>query len=167
MRRPDPPGTVAVGRADAPTGGPDRRLGEARLVAAVERDVVRHDHVRAAADPDARDVDAALGEHVELGDQREGVHDDAVADHRGHVRVEHARRRQAELEHLVAANHGMAGVVAALVAHDHRGPLGQEVGRLALALVAPLEPHDDRGGHQRAPAMRGAGQRGRKAPSST
>src|SRR5688500_720926 len=49
----------------------------------------------------------------------------------------------------------MAGVVAALVAHDHRDLLGQEVGRLALALVAPLEPDDDCRRHQqRLPEMK-------------
>src|SRR6185295_13081444 len=45
----------------------------------------------------------------------------------------------------------MAGVVAALVADHHRGLLGQEVGRLALALVAPLQPDDHGGRHQRHP----------------
>src|SRR4026208_1240694 len=43
----------------------------------------------------------------------------------------------------------MARVVAALVAHDHPDLLREEVGRLALAFVAPLEPDDHRGRHQR------------------
>jgi hypothetical protein len=144
----EPPGTIAIRRADASTRRPHRGIGEACLVAAVEGHVVRHDHVRAPADAHARDIDAALGEHVELGDQRQRVHDDAVADHRGHVRVEHARRRETQLEHLVAADDGVAGVVATLVADDHRGPLREEVRRLALAFVTPLEPDDDRGRHQ-------------------
>ena len=145
----EPPGAVAVGRADAAAGRADLRAAEARLVRPVEGDVVRHDHVRAAADPDAADVDAARREHVELVDQRDRVDDDAVADDRRDVRVEHAGRREPELEDLVAADDGVAGVVAALVAHDHRDLLGQEVGRLALALVAPLEPDDHGGRHQR------------------
>ena len=66
------------------------------------------------------------------------------------VRVEHARRRQLELEDLVPADDGVAGVVATLVAHDHGRLLGQEVGRLALALVAPLQPDDHGSRHQRA-----------------
>src|SRR3954471_13092566 len=45
----------------------------------------------------------------------------------------------------------MAGVVAALVADDERRLLGEEVGGLALALVAPLEPDDHGGRHQAAP----------------
>ena len=43
----------------------------------------------------------------------------------------------------------VAGVVAALVAHDHGDLLGEEVGGLALALVAPLEADDHGGRHQR------------------
>ena len=66
----DPPGTIAVGRPDPATGRADLGRREPVLVALIERDVVRHDHVRAAADPDAGDVDPALGEHVELGDER-------------------------------------------------------------------------------------------------
>ena len=108
------------------------------------------------------DVDAARGEHVELVDQRHRVDDDAVADDRRDVRVEHARRRQVELEDLVAADDRVAGVVAALVADDHRDLLGQEVGRLALALVAPLEPDDHGGGHQDALPI-AAGRRPRRS----
>ncbi len=62
--------------------------------------------------------------------------------------IQDARRDEVKLEDLVAADDGVAGVVAALVADDHRDLLGEEVGRLALALVAPLQPDDDRGRHQ-------------------
>jgi hypothetical protein len=53
------------------------------------------------------------------------------------VRVEHARRAQLELDGLVAHDHGVAGVVAALVADDDRDVLREEVGGLAL----PSSPH--------------------------
>ena len=56
-----------------------------------------------------------------------------------------------ELEDLVAAHDGVARVVAALVADDHRDLFREEVGRLALALVAPLQPDDHGRGHQRLP----------------
>ena len=80
------------------------------------------------------------------------------------VRVEHARRDEVELEDLVAEHDRVAGVVAALVADGHRDLLGQEVGRLALALVAPLEPDDDGGRHQpTASASRGPRRPARRA----
>ena len=50
----DAPGAVAVGRPDAAAGRADLGAGEAGLVRPVEGHVVRHDHVRAAADPDLR-----------------------------------------------------------------------------------------------------------------
>ena len=49
---------------------------------------------------------------------------------------------QVELEHLAVADDRVAGVVAALVADDHVGPLGEQVDDLALALVAPLGADD-------------------------
>ena len=147
---------------------PTFAVAEARLSSAVERDVVRHDHVRSAADPDARRVDAARREHVELADQGRRVDDDARADDGRDVRVEDARRDEVELEDLVAEHDRVAGVVAALVADDHRDLLGEEVGRLALALVAPLEPDDHRGRHQRATSATVTGRltANEKAPGS-
>ena len=146
----NPPGPIAVRRSNAAPGRANLRVAEPRLVADVQGHVVRHDHVRAAAHPDAGDIDAARGEHVQLVDQGDRIDHHAVADDRGDVRVEHARWRQAKFEDLVALDHGVAGVVATLVADDHGHPLGQEVRHLALALVAPLEPDDHRGRHQAA-----------------
>ena len=147
---------------------PTLRVAQSRLVGDVEGHVVRHDHVRAAADPDAGDVDPARAQHVELVDEGHGVDHHAVADDRGDVRIQDARWRQPQLEDLVAVDDRVAGVVAALVAHHHRDLLGQEIGRLALALVAPLQPDDHRSRHQRAPeprigAVGGRGEGGRRA----
>ena len=145
---------------------PDLGAAQSRLVRPVQGHVVRHDHVRAAADPDPADVDAARGEHVQLVDERDRVDDDAVADDRRDVRIQHARRRQPKLEHLVAADDRVAGVVAALVANDHRDLLGQEVRRLALALVAPLQPDDHGSRHQRSLLNRGSATRGVEAKAA-
>ena len=147
---------------------PTLAAAEARLVALVERHVVRHDHVRAAADADLGHVDALGGEHVQLADQRRRVDHHAVADDRRDVRVHHPRRAQLELERLVAHDHRVAGVVAALVADHHRGLLGEEVGGLPLALVPPLEADDHGRGHARASGHKStparAGVTGRRLP---
>ena len=50
--------------------------------------------------------------------QHRGVDDDAVADDRGDVRVEHAARHELEREHLVVDDDAVARVVTTLVAHD-------------------------------------------------
>ena len=145
--QPDPQRPVGVGRADPPPRRPDLAVAEAGLHRPVQGHVVRHDHVRRAAHPNPRHVDPARDQHVELGDQGGRVDDDPGADDRGDVRVQHARRDEVQLEDLVAADDRVAGVVATLVADDHRHLLGQEVRRLALALVAPLEPDDHGGRH--------------------
>ena len=86
-------------------------------------------------------------EHVELGDEHRRVDHHAVADHRGDVRVEHAARHQLQREHLAVDHDAVAGVVAALVAHDQVALLGQVVGEAALALVTPLGADDHRARH--------------------
>ena len=94
-------------------------------------------------------VDAAALEHVELVEQHHGVDHHTVADDRRHPRVEHAARHELELEHLAVDHERVAGVVPALVAHDHRRLFGEVVGELALALVAPLGADDHCAGHKR------------------
>ena len=125
--------------------------GQPGLHRPVEGQVVGHDHVRVAADPHRRGFDAARGQRVELADQRVGVDHDAGADDAADVGIENAGGHEVELEHLASRLDGVAGVVAALVAHDHGHLLGQEVGGLALALVAPLKPDDYGGRHRQAP----------------
>jgi hypothetical protein len=115
--------------------------------------VVRHDDVRGTADADASGVHASLREHGHLVDERPWIDDDAGADDRRDVRVQHATGHEVELEDLVADDDGVAGVVTALVAHDHVDRAGQQVDGLAFAFVAPLQPDDDAGRHQLAPVL--------------
>ena len=151
----DPQGAVGVGRPDPAMGRADGVTAQACLHRRVLGHVVRQDQVGVPADPDLGRVDPPLGEHVQLGDQGRRVDHHARPDHAADVRVEHARRDEVELEHLVAQDDRVAGVVATLVADGHGHLLGQEVGRLALALVAPLEADDHGGGHQVRPRAAG------------
>ena len=95
------------------------------------------------------DVDAAPAQALELLDQHRRVDHDAVADHAGPPGIEDPRRDQVELELLAVADDRVAGVVAALEAHDHVRVLGEQVDDLALPLVAPLGTDDDDSWHQR------------------
>ena len=62
---------------------PDGLAAEPRLQRRVQGDVVGHDHVGVPADPDlGRRRCRALGEHVQLVDQRRRVDHDARPDHR-------------------------------------------------------------------------------------
>ena len=140
---------VGVGRADAALGGAQAVLAQPALGEAVELGVVRHDHVGVAADQQPAAVDAAGLEAVDLADQHAGVDDHAVADDRRDPWVEDPARDELEGERLVLDDDGVAGVVPALVAHHDLHVGGEEVGELALPLVAPLGAHDNCSGHAR------------------
>ena len=96
----------------------------------------------------AADVDAAALEPLDLVEQHLRVDHDAVADRAGQARVEDPRRDQVELELLAVAHDRVAGVVAALKADHEVGLLGEQVGDLALAFVAPLGAHYDYSWHR-------------------
>ena len=138
---------VDVARADAAPGGADLELAELLLVGAVEEQVVRHDQVGVAADAQVVAADAARAQGVELAEQDVRVDHHAVADDAGLGLVEDARRDEVQLELLAVAHDRVAGVVAALEARDHVGLLGQQVGDLAFALVAPLGADHHGTGH--------------------
>ncbi len=83
----------------------------------------------------------------ELVEQHAGVHHHAVADHVAQAGCEDPGRDEVQGEVLaVGEHHRVAGVVAALVAHHPLDLATEQVGGLALALVAPLgaDQHDRR-----------------------
>ena len=135
---PEPQRLVGVAGADPPAGRAQRELAQLQLAGGVEQHVVGHDQVRVGRDLQVADVDAAPAQAVDLLEQDLRVEDDAVADHADLVGMEDARGDQVELELLAAADDRVAGVVAALEADDHVGLVGEQIGDLPLALVAPL-----------------------------
>ena len=131
-------GLVGVAGADAAAGRADLQAAEFRLSREVQEHVVGHDQVRVGGDAQAADVHAPRAQVVELVDEHLRVDHDAVADHAELARVEDPRGDQVELPLFLAADDRVAGVVAALEAHDGVAVLGQEIGDLPLALIAPL-----------------------------
>jgi hypothetical protein len=102
--------------------------------------------MRAIADVEAPlDVDAVLDQLVDLGGEGVGIEHDAIADRAAHPRMEDPARDLVEDEALVADVDRVAGVRAALVAHDPVRALGHHVDELALPFVAPLRADDDDG----------------------
>ena len=138
---------VRVRRTDAALRRAELVLSQPTLGERVELLVVREDQMRVAAHEQPAAVDALLSEPVELREQHRGVDHDAVADDRRDVVVEDAARHQLQSERLTADDDRVPGVVPALVADDDLHLLGDEVGELALALVAPLRADHDRCGH--------------------
>ena len=130
---------VFIGRSDAAFGRAKALHGVrgfAHLVQlAMDRQhqdrVLRHDQRV------GRDLHAGRSDARDLLKQRPGIDHDAVADD-GALLLDDARGKQRELVGLVADDDGMAGIVAALEAHDHLGPVGEPIDDLAFAFVAPL-----------------------------
>ena len=131
------------------------------LLELVEQHVVRHDEVGPVADEQVLAVESGRGKAVELGDERRGVDDHAVAEQVAGAGVEDARRDQVQLEVAVRVDHGVAGVVPATVANDEIGLVGKVVDHAALSFVAPLGADDGDDGHGVATRTSAAG----KAPS--
>ena len=92
-------------------------------------------------------VEVPVSDHVHLGEKNLGIDHAAGADHRDAMRIEHARGDQRESDLLLTDDDGVAGVVAALIANDEVGRLGEVVGDPALALVTPLRSENDVGRH--------------------
>ena len=84
---------------------------------------------------------------VDLLEQHAEVDDDAVADDRRAARREDARRQQVQRVLLAVDDDGVPGVVAAVELDDGVDPAAEQVGRLALAFVAPLGADQNDRGH--------------------
>ena len=140
---------VFVGRADAAAGGADAALAAQAFARQVDGAVVGHDQVRAVADLQQLVLreEAALPQLIDLGEEHGRIDDHAVADHAHFPGVQDAGRNQVQDRLVAIDDHGVAGIVAALVASDDVGVLGQKVDDLPLALIAPLRSDDDYCGH--------------------
>ena len=108
---------------------------------AVEVLVVGHDNVGIARDAQALAGNALALERVELLEHNGGVDDAAVADDRERARVHDAGRDLVKGQLVAICDHRVARVGTALVTADAVEIAGDEVGDLALTLVAPLGSH--------------------------
>ncbi len=143
---PEPHRLVGVAGADAALRRPDRQLAEAPLARLVDRHVPRHDQVGVAGEAYEAGFHAARAKVVELRDEDRRVDDAARADH-ALLALQDPRGDVLQLVRLAVGHDRVAGVGAAVVAADEVGVTGEQVDDLALALVTPLGPDDDGGGH--------------------
>ena len=84
------------------------------------------------------ELDTLGAQRIEFSEQDGGVYDNAVADHRRDVRVEHARRDELEGKSLPQDNDSVSGVMATLVADHHIHVTSQEIGEFPFSFVTPL-----------------------------
>lgn len=152
----------AVGWADALLGGADEGAGQLALLEPVDQLVHVEDDMGAVADVDAGVGGQALCvEGGELVEEAGHMHDAAAADEVDAGRVDEARGQDVEVVGDAVDDDGVAGVVAALGAAAQPGRVGEDVGELALAFVAPLGAEDDGDGHVRSRTTRAGGARHR------
>ena len=150
-----PADLVLIGRPDAALGRADLDAGDVRGFAMrVEFAVQREDQRDIFGDLEIvrRHFDALRAQLFDLVGEMMGIEHHAIADDRQFAGPHDARRQQRQLEHLAVDDQRMAGVVAALKAHDDVGRNRQPIDDLAFSLVAPLgADHDDIGHPLRTP----------------
>ena len=109
-----------------------------RLRHLLHQAVEREDHVRPIADAQlTAHVDARRLQRLHLLEQRRQIDHHAVADHRHHAAPQNSARDQLQYEFPVADEHGMAGVVPALIARHDIEALGQQIDHFALCPRRP------------------------------
>ena len=140
---------VLIGRADAAPRGADRGSRVGGFAQRIEFAMQRQDQRDVFGDAQIvrADGDALALQLCHLVEEGLRIEHHAVADHRKLGGPQHAGRQQRQLVGLAVDDERMAGIVAALEAHDDVGLLRQPVDDLALPFVAPLGADDDNIGH--------------------
>ena len=133
---------ILVSGADAALGGADAVGGAFGLAQGVEFAMQRQDEHGIFGDAQivGGHRDALFFQLGDLVDERLRIDHHAVADDGELTPAHHAGGQQRQLEGFAVDHQRVAGIVAALEAHDDVGLLGQPVDDLAFAFVAPLGP---------------------------
>src|SRR6266545_4414748 len=97
---------------------------------------------RTNLDAFGRNFNSLCHQAIGLFKKRFRVDHHAIAEHAGLTRVNNSRRKQMQYERLVAHLHGVAGVMAALIASNNVEVFGQKVNDLPFALITPLRTDD-------------------------
>jgi hypothetical protein len=84
------------------------------------------------------DIDIPPLEPLDLIEQDLRIDDDAVPDRAGQPRIEDSGRDQVKAKLLAVPHDRVTRVVAALKTDYEVDPLGEEVGDLSFAFIAPL-----------------------------
>src|SRR5204863_2856316 len=126
-------------------GGPNATLGCADLIfpfedlpLSIEFSMVRKNQVSGFAEEKITiEFDSELSQALHFLDQAHRIHDDAVADNTNFFRTENAGRHKVQNIFLSFNVDGVAGVIAALGAHNDIGILRQHINDFAFAFIAP------------------------------
>ena len=141
-------GLVLIRRADAAAGGADRAGAAGIFPRAIEIAVQRQDQRALIGNVQVggrdRDAHSAYAGHLVTEVPR--IENHAIADDRQRS-ADDTAGQQAQFIDVFADDQGVAGVMAALEAHDDIGALRQPVDDLAFAFITPLGADDGNIGH--------------------
>ena len=161
-RIPSRPVLSTYAGADTAAGGADGAGAAGLLLQGVEHYVVGHNDVGPLAYVHFGGINAAAAQHIHFLGQDVGIHHHAVADDAVDFRPADAGRHQVKLKFALFVDYGMAGVVAAGVAHDAVYLAREVVNDLSFALVAPLSPNHGVCRHPQPPYITGISAPGAK-----
>jgi len=133
---------VGIEGCDARLGGAESSPRQALLLIAVQQHMIAHQKLGTLIHDDMGGGHTAVGQMLQLGQKLLHVQGHTVADDVGGMRVKDTRGQLVERKFAVVTDDGVPGVGPALKADDHIGRLGQEIGDLSLALVAPVCAND-------------------------
>src|SRR5437764_14326706 len=104
--------------------------------------------MRAVADEQILpDLNAEFPQALDFGDERNRIDDDSISDHANFAAPQNAGRNEVQNVSLTVVDHGVAGVIAALAAHDDVGVSGQDVDDFPLPFIPPLRADHNRVHH--------------------
>ena len=104
--------------------------------------MIGHQDLSALGDDQVGSGHTLIGDALQLGYQLLDVQCHAVSDDVGDVRVENTGGQNVQRKAAIIVDDGVARVGSALKADDNIGLLGQHIGDLALAFVAPVGADD-------------------------
>ena len=140
---------VAIAGADAAHRRADRVSLAALFEHGLFERVIGEDHVGPVADQQvtANRLTAAGIDRIDLFQQRFRIDDDSCGDDGRHPRMQNAGRKLRQLVGLAVKDHGMAGVVAPLIADNDVMFIREQIDDFSFGLVAPLQTDNRRGRH--------------------
>ena len=133
---------VRIEGGNTALGGAEGFAAQTLLLIPVLEDVVGHQQLGPLGHDEVGGGHPLAGDLLQLRRQFGRVQRHPVADDVGDVRVENAGRQDVQGETPIVVDDGVARIGPALEAHHHVRRLGQQIGDLALALVAPVGPYD-------------------------
>jgi hypothetical protein len=95
------------------------------------------------------DSDPQFAQTIDLGDERDGIDNNAITDHTDFPASEYSRGDQVQNVFSASMDYGVPGIIAALATDDNVGFCGKHIDDLPFPFVAPLGSNKNCVGHRK------------------